>query len=135
MANIKLSTWIVEDEPLALAMLKSYVDKTEMLELSMVFNSPSDLALALDNNRVADLVFMDLNIGNGKALDCIPVVQRHCRFLIITTAYFPAVVRRELDIDWRGIGFLHKPFSYRTFLSEVERLVREGPAEPDIGHV
>lgn len=119
-----LSTWIIEDEPLAIDILKEYIKNIAGLELGMVFNNPSDLDIALNNNMVADLVLMDINIGNGKTLEYITIMQSHCRYLILTTAYpLDNILTDDASADRRSIGYLHKPFSFDTFLAEVKRVV------------
>ena len=55
----------IDDEPLALKQIASYVEKTPFLELKKVFESPIDTLSYLQNNQI-DLMFVDI----GNLSDC-----------------------------------------------------------------
>jgi DNA-binding LytR/AlgR family response regulator len=54
---------IVDDEPLAIEILESYVTKVEQLQLSGTFRNAISAFAFLQNNTV-DLMFLDIQMPN-----------------------------------------------------------------------
>lgn len=108
---------IIEDEPVARDVLKTYVQDTPSLTLVREFENAVD-GLAFLQKESIDLIFLDINmpklsgISFLKSLDDPPKV-------IITTAYSEyALEGYELDV----VDYLLKPFSFERFLKAVNKV-------------
>jgi DNA-binding LytR/AlgR family response regulator len=108
----------IDDEPLALEVVKKYISKSSDLHLEAAF---SDAVEALDylKKSPSDLLFLDIQMPglNGiqlyKKLDPRPMV-------IFTTAYIEyAVDGFELD----AVDYLLKPFGYERFQRAVKKAI------------
>jgi two-component system, LytTR family, response regulator len=122
---IKTIIWIIEDEPLAIEILKDYIDRHSTLYIYKIMHNAQELQDVLSSNEFSDLVFMDLNLEGNEIMDFISKIQKHCCVLIITTAYIPMEIKSMLDLDYTDILFLHKPFSYTTFLSTINEALKK----------
>jgi two-component system LytT family response regulator len=122
----KLNCIIIEDEKPAQEVLKSFITKTEWINLSGVFG---DAVEALDflKKHDVDLIFLDIQIPGITGLEFLKIVKNPPQ-IIITTAYSQyAIEAFELDVR----DYLMKPFSFDRFLKAVNRIT---PA-PDIAQV
>ncbi len=107
---------IVEDEPLAQERLKSYVEKTDGLQLLLIADNGKDALDFLNKNRT-DLIFLDINMPELSGLDIIEK-NNPAAEIIITTAYDEFAVKGfELNVT----DYLLKPFSFERFLQGVEK--------------
>lgn len=108
---------IVEDEKPAQEILKSFISKTDWLELTGVFD---DGVSALDflNKNDVDLIFLDIQIPSINGMDFLKIL-RNPPDIIITTAYSEyAIGAFELEV----MDYLKKPFSFERFLKAVNRI-------------
>ncbi|MEO8472448.1 MAG: LytTR family DNA-binding domain-containing protein [Chryseolinea sp.] len=113
----KVRCIIVEDEKPAQEILKSFIAKTDWLELTGVFD---DGVSALDflNKNDVDLIFLDIQIPLINGMDFLKIL-RNPPDIIITTAYSEyAIGAFELEV----MDYLKKPFSFERFLKAVNRI-------------
>jgi two-component system, LytTR family, response regulator len=113
----KMNCIIIEDEKPAQEVLKSFIAKTEWINLAAVFG---DAVEALDflKKHDVDLVFLDIQIPGITGLDFLRIVKNPPQ-IIITTAYSQyAIEAFELDVR----DYLMKPFSFDRFLKAVNRI-------------
>ena len=113
----KVRCIIVEDEKPAQEILKSFIAKTDWLELTGVFD---DGVSALDflNKNDVDLIFLDIQIPSINGMDFLKIL-RNPPDIIITTAYSEyAIGAFELEV----MDYLKKPFSFERFLKAVNRI-------------
>ena len=76
---------IVDDEPLALGLLQSYVQKTPMLQLCGAYSSAIQAMKALPENPV-DLLFLDIQMPDLNGLEFSRMVPATTR-IVFTTAF------------------------------------------------
>ena len=107
---------IVDDEPYAIDLLKSYVLKTESLELAGTFSNPVKAHAFLVKNRV-DLIFLDINMPELTGIQLIKSLT-HCPEIIFTTAY--AEYGAE-SYEYNAVDYLLKPIRYDRFLKAVTK--------------
>ena len=123
---------IVDDEPLAIEVLESYVDRVEGLQLVASCDNAVK-AFDLIKKEPVDLIFLDIQMPklNGieflKVLDPVPKV-------IFTTAYREyAIEGYELSV----VDYLLKPIAFHRFLMAVNKAfnndVGMNPVVPDTG--
>lgn len=113
---MKLRCAIIDDEPLAVELLKSYAEKIPYLELRGVYNSAID-ALALINSQEIDLLYLDINMPQMNGLEFSKTLPADIK-IIFTTAY------DQYAIDGfriNALDYLLKPISYANFLEASNR--------------
>ena len=100
----------IDDEPLALRQLKSYIEKIPYLELTATCNNALEAQQLLASQHV-DLIFVDINMPDLSGVEVVrSLVDRP--MVIFTTAYSEyAVEGFKLD----AVDYLLKPFSFADF--------------------
>lgn len=100
----------IDDEPLALRQLKSYIEKIPYLELTATCNNALEAQQLLASQHV-DLIFVDINMPDLSGVEFVrSLVDRP--MVIFTTAYSEyAVEGFKLD----AVDYLLKPFSFADF--------------------
>lgn len=110
---------IVDDEPLALGLLKSYVKKTPVLELNGAYSSAIEAMKMLPDNPV-DLLFLDIQMPELNGLEFSHMVPEDTR-IVFTTAFG----QYALDgYKVNALDYLLKPISYTDFLQSVNKAVQ-----------
>lgn len=112
---------IVDDEPLALRQLRSYISRTsDRLELVGSFNSAISAREFLSSNSV-DLIFCDINMPELSGIEFISSMQSEdgaAPMVIFTTAHSEyAIDGFRLD----AVDYLLKPFPFADFERAAQR--------------
>ena len=106
----------IDDEPLALQLVKGYIEKTPFLELAGAFDNPVDAVIYIKSSAV-DLVLLDIQMPEITGTELARVISGGPK-IIFTTAYEKyALEGFRLD----AIDYLLKPFSYAEFLKAVQK--------------
>jgi DNA-binding LytR/AlgR family response regulator len=106
----------IDDEPLALQLVKGYIEKTPFLELAGSFDNPVDAVVYIRSSDV-DLVLLDIQMPDITGTELARVISGGPK-IIFTTAYEKyALEGFRLD----AIDYLLKPFSYAEFLKAVQK--------------
>ncbi|MBP7368208.1 MAG: response regulator transcription factor [Paludibacteraceae bacterium] len=111
-----LSCWIVDDEPLALNLLESYVNNTPFLKLTGKFSS-AKAAMKEMENQTPDIIFLDIQMPNVSGLELAQILDENTK-IIFTTAF------KDYAIDGykvNAIDYLLKPISYANFLAATKK--------------
>ncbi|MDR0795014.1 MAG: response regulator, partial [Tannerella sp.] len=82
---MKISCAIIDDEPLAVSLLDSYVQKTPFLTLKGKYNS-AILALPELNAHPVDLLFLDIQMPELSGMEFSRMLTGNTR-IIFTTAF------------------------------------------------
>ena len=100
----------IDDEPLALRQLTSYISKIPYLDLVAKYNNALEAQQMLAGKKV-DLIFVDINMPDLNGVDFVrALIDRP--MVIFTTAYSEyAVEGFKLD----AVDYLLKPFSFADF--------------------
>lgn len=106
----------IDDEPLALKQIVSYIDKTPYLALKGQFESALDAISFLKDNE-ADLMFVDINMPDLSGMDFVKSLKNPPG-VIFTTAYSEYAVE-GFKVD--AIDYLLKPIGYSEFLRAAEK--------------
>lgn len=107
-----ISCIVVDDEPLAVRLMESYVAKTPFLSLKGSFTSGTAAYSFLQDNPV-DLLFCDIQMPNLSGMDLSRMLPERTR-IIFTTAFSEYAVE---GFKVRALDYLLKPISYDDFLS------------------
>jgi two-component system LytT family response regulator len=114
-----LSCFIIDDEPLAIGLLESYVAKTPFLELTGKFSSA---VAAVESVREAapDVIFLDIQMGDLNGMEFARLVPEKSR-IIFTTA-FEQYALESYKVN--ALEYLLKPFSYSDFLLSANKALQ-----------
>lgn len=107
---------IIDDEPLALDILESYVTKTPFLNLVGRCNGVSDAMKMMENNNV-QLLFLDIQMPDISGIEFSQVLSD--KFKVIFTTAFGQYALDGFKVN--ALGYLLKPFSYPEFLEVANR--------------
>ena len=116
---MKLRCAIVDDEPLALSLLESYVNKTPFLELAGKYSSAVQAMKELPGNQI-DLLFLDIQMPELNGLEFSKMVAPRTR-IVFTTAF------GQYAIDGyrvNALDYLLKPISYVDFLQAANKALQ-----------
>ena len=125
----------IDDEPLALRQLRTYIARVPFLELAGEYRNALEASRALEEQSV-DLIFCDINMPDLSGIDFVRSLSAEQRPMIVfTTAYSEYAVE---GFKLEAIDYLLKPFGFDEFnraaqraksLSELIRSRREHPEE------
>lgn len=107
---------IIDDEPLAVDLIKEFVSKVESLELINTFNNAID-AIAVINNSNVDLIFLDIEMPHFSGIDFLNAIDKK-PLIIFTTAYSDYAVE---GFNLGAVDYLVKPIPFHRFLKSVMR--------------
>ena len=111
---------VVDDEPLALDLLESYVRKTPFLELAGKYSSAVQAMKELANQQV-ELIFLDIQMPELNGLEFSRMLPPET-CIIFTTAF------DQYAIDGykvNAIDYLLKPISYPDFLQAANKALHQ----------
>lgn len=106
----------IDDEPLALQQMTTYINKTPFLELVAQFDNALS-ALAFLQQEQVDLMYVDINMPDLNGIDFVKSLP-HAPKVIFTTAYRDYALE-GFKVD--AADYLLKPISYTQFLSASEK--------------
>lgn len=108
---------IVDDEPMALQLLESYVLRTPYLQLEGKFSNGIEVLQFLHEKKQIDIIFMDIQMPEIDGLELskkIPIQTK----IIFTTAFDQYAIE---GYKVNATGYLLKPFNYIEFLETTEK--------------
>ena len=111
-----LTCMIVDDEPLAVRLLVSYVEKTSDLQLLDSFTD-SIRAINAVKEQKPDLLFLDIQMPNIDGMELAHSLPEQTR-VVFTTA-FKEYAFESYEVN--ALDFLLKPIRYNKFLAAVEK--------------
>ena len=108
----------IDDEPLALRQIKSYIDRAEQLELVAVCRSAKEAQKVLEQNSV-DLIFVDINMPDMDGLELVrSLTSTH--YIVFTTAH-PEFAIEGFKLN--AIDYLLKPFTFEEFMKASQKAI------------
>lgn len=125
-----LNVIAIDDEPLALRQLVSYIQRVPFLHLLASCHSAVE-ARELLSHATVDAIFCDINMPDLSGLDFVRQLSP-APLVVFTTAYSEYAIE-GFRVD--AVDYLLKPFTYNEFLVSAERLrqrhdlLRSAPAE------
>ena len=115
-----IRTIAIDDEPLALQQLATYIKKTSYLELVNTCQSAIEAQKILQSESI-DALFVDINMPDLNGLDFVQSLTEP-PLIVFTTAY------SEYAIDSykvNAVDYLLKPFSMDDFKKAAEKVKRQ----------
>ncbi|APA00248.1 MULTISPECIES: LytR/AlgR family response regulator transcription factor [Flavobacterium] len=114
---MKIKCLIIDDEPLAINVIKNYIEQIEDLELINSFSNSIEGLNFLKNNSV-DVIFLDINMPVLDGINFIKSLENP-PLLIITSAYDEfAIETYELDV----LDYLVKPIEFPRLMKAVNKI-------------
>ena len=113
---MSLTCIIVDDEPLAVRLLESFVNKTPDLQLAGSFTDSVE-AINVIKELKPDLLFLDIQMPDMSGMELAHVVPAETK-IIFTTA-FKEYAYESYEVS--ALDFLLKPIRYNKFISAVEK--------------
>lgn len=108
----------IDDEPLALRQIKSYIDRAEQLELVAACRSAKEALKVLEQNRV-DIIFVDINMPDMNGLELVrSLTSTH--YIVFTTAH-PEFAIEGFKLN--AIDYLLKPFTFEEFMKAAQKAI------------
>ncbi len=114
-----LNCIVIDDEPLARELIKSYVEKTPALKLCGCFESAADAVKSVVGGEI-DLVFLDIDMPMLNGIDFARIIPERTRIIYIT-AYGQYALQ---GFKVNALDYLLKPVSYAEFMSAVGKAVK-----------
>ncbi len=108
---------IVDDEPLALDVLETFIQRLDNLELVCRCNNAVEAYSCLQNERI-DLMFLDIQMPKLTGIDFLKSLV-HPPKVIFTTAYRDYAVE---GFDLNVVDYLLKPVAFERFLKAVSKV-------------
>ncbi|MBQ0787896.1 MAG: response regulator transcription factor [Oceanihabitans sp.] len=116
MSTIKITCIIVDDEPMALNLVESYVEKTPFLELKQKCSSAME-AMEFIKEQPVDLLFLDIQMPDLTGIEFSKMLPKETR-VIFTTA-FDQYALEGFKVE--ALDYLLKPFDYAEFLGAANK--------------
>jgi DNA-binding LytR/AlgR family response regulator len=113
---IPITCIIVDDEPLAVKLLESFVQKTPQLHLEASFTDSVE-ALGWLKEHPVNLAFMDIQMPDMNGMELSHMLPEGTK-VIFTTA-FKEYAFESYEVS--AIDFLLKPIRYNKFIAAVEK--------------
>lgn len=102
---------IIDDEPLAAGLLKSYVEKTPFLQLIGSYGSAIEAMKELRTNP-AQLLFLDIQMPELSGIEFAKIIPNTTK-IVFTTAFQQYAIE---GYKVNALDYLMKPISYEDFL-------------------
>lgn len=109
---------IVDDEPLAIEIMESYVGKVEQLKLVATFRNAVSAFTFLQQNPV-DLIFLDIQMPKLSGIDFLKTLKNPPKVIFTTAFRDYAIEGFELEVA----DYLLKPIPFERFLKAVAKVL------------
>lgn len=107
---------IIDDEPLAIGIIKSYCEDVGGLHVIGTFTNPLDATNILSKEKI-DLVFLDIEMPQINGIDFLKTIDQKPLF-IFTTAY-PQYAIDGFELN--AVDYLVKPIRFARFVKAINR--------------
>lgn len=118
---------IIDDEPLAIQVIKEYLSAVDQIEILGEFNNGFDGLKAI-NELKPDLIFLDIQMPKLTGFEMLELIDNP-PYIIFTTAYEEYALKA---FEKNATDYLLKPFSKERFIqaiNKVKKLAEENKSE------
>jgi DNA-binding LytR/AlgR family response regulator len=116
---------IVDDEPLAIEIVESYVSRIDQLQLQGTFRNAVQAFAYLQEHSV-DLIFLDIQMPKLSGIEFLKTLKNPPK-VIFTTAFRDYAID---GFDLEVIDYLLKPIPFERFLKAVAKVMHQQSAAP-----
>ncbi|MEJ8801371.1 LytR/AlgR family response regulator transcription factor [Pontibacter sp. H249] len=114
---MKIKCMIVDDEPLALDVLETFIERLDNLELVCRCNNALEAYNCLQTHKV-DLLFLDIQMPKLTGIDFLKTLTNPPK-VIFTTAYRDYALE---GFELNAVDYLLKPIAFERFLKAVSKV-------------
>lgn len=115
---MKISTIIIDDEPLAIEVIKNHLKEFTSIQCIGTFTDPLDAIVTIEEKR-PDVIFTDIEMPKINGIELVKSLS-YKPMIVITTAYRNfALEGYELDV----LDYLLKPIPLIRFTQTINRIV------------
>lgn len=126
-----MKTIIVEDDPIAGALLRDYCEKIDQVSLIDHFLNSKD-ALKYTSKNPVDLVLLDIELPDFNGFELAAQMNNHCKVIVTTSK--PEYAFEAYKIN--AIDFLKKPISFPDFEQAIEKVEKNNlPSQESVGTI
>ena len=111
---------IVDDEPLAIEIVESYVNRIDHLQLQGTFRNAVQAFAYLQEHSV-DLIFLDIQMPKLSGIDFLKTLKNPPKVIFTTAFRDYAIDGFELEV----IDYLLKPIPFERFLKAVAKVMHQ----------
>jgi DNA-binding LytR/AlgR family response regulator len=111
---------IVDDDPIALRLLKQLISKTNDLDLIGEFLSAEEALSFIDAKNQIDLIFLDIEMPGMTGIDFIRTQKYNSQVILVSGHTGYAAEAFEYNVT----DFLTKPLNFERFLKSVEKALQ-----------
>ncbi|MBT1701850.1 LytR/AlgR family response regulator transcription factor [Chryseosolibacter indicus] len=119
---------IVDDEPLAIEILESYVAKVEQLTLAASFRNAVSAFAYLQQNSV-DLIFLDIQMPKLSGIELLRSIKNPPK-VIFTTAFRDYAIE---GFELEACDYLLKPIPFERFLKAIAKVLHQPQTQSPAG--
>ncbi len=114
---MKIRCLAIDDEPLALEKLKSYIEKIPEFQLSGGYESVLEAKEAIESEDI-DALFIDINMPDMNGIEFIKTLPSH-PITVFTTAHSEYALE---SYSVKAVDYLLKPYSFIEFQRAADRV-------------
>jgi DNA-binding LytR/AlgR family response regulator len=118
----KITCVVIDDEPLAIEVLESYIKEIDSLELTAKFSNVIEAIQFFQTNKI-DLLFLDIQMPKLTGIDFLKSLQNPPK-VILTTAYRDYALQ---GYDLNVLDYLLKPISFERFVIAINKFPSDKP--------
>ncbi len=115
---MKIKCVAIDDEPLALRQITSYIERIEFLELVDSWSDPHRALNTLNSNNDITLLFVDIDMPDINGIELVKRLDKRY-YIIFTTAYSQYAID---GFRLSAVDYLLKPFSFSEFEKAVNKV-------------
>jgi len=115
-----LNTVVIDDEPMAIELLETYIGRTPFLQHLGSFRNPFD-GLNFVESHDGCVVFLDIHMPKLSGISLAKIVNPTSQ-IIFTTAYSEFAIE---SYELNAIDYLMKPVTFERFLKAVSKVERQ----------
>ncbi|HVY75913.1 MAG TPA: LytTR family DNA-binding domain-containing protein [Puia sp.] len=113
---MKLQCTIVDDEPLAVSGLASYVQEVDFLRLAGTCEQPLELMAMMEKEPI-DLIFLDIQMPKMNGIEFLR--QQSCSPMVIITSAYPSFALEGFRLN--VLDYLLKPITFDRFFQAARK--------------
>ncbi len=113
---MKINCIVIDDEPLALELIESYINRVPHLELKGLYHNAFD-AIEILRTDAIDLIYLDINMPDITGVDFLKGITSPPKVIFITAYDTFAVQGFELN----AVDYLLKPVPFNRFMIATDR--------------
>ncbi|WP_317042255.1 LytR/AlgR family response regulator transcription factor [Tenacibaculum maritimum] len=117
---MRISCIIIDDEPLAVKVIKNHLQELRQIVVIGTFTNPIEALPVLEVEKV-DVMFLDINMSRMNGLEFLRSISVK-PYVIVTTAYREYAAE---SYDLNVLDYLVKPIPFPRFLKAINKVTQQ----------